>query len=77
MRDKESIETERKNLSRNLEKQAKAVEKLVESERHLLQQIVSGCISLENILLLIPSTERLREGGRNVAQSCRGSKEGI
>ncbi|KZP34223.1 BRE1-domain-containing protein [Athelia psychrophila] len=39
MRDKESIETERKNLSRNLEKQAKAVEKLVESERHLLQQI--------------------------------------
>lgn len=41
MRDKEAIETERKNLSRNLEKQAKVIEKLLESEKHLTQQVVS------------------------------------
>jgi hypothetical protein len=41
MRDKEAIETERKNLSRNLEKQAKAVERLVETEKNLTNQVVS------------------------------------
>lgn len=40
MRDKEAIEAERKNISRNLEKQAKAIELLVESERGLSAQVV-------------------------------------
>jgi E3 ubiquitin-protein ligase BRE1 len=41
MRDKEAIENERKNLARNLEKQGKVVERLVESERNLSAQVVS------------------------------------
>jgi E3 ubiquitin-protein ligase BRE1 len=41
MRDKEAIEAERKNIARNLEKQAKVVERLVESERSLTGQVVS------------------------------------
>ena len=40
MRDKESIENERKNLIRNIEKQAKVVEKLMASERSLRDQLV-------------------------------------
>ncbi|KAJ7747309.1 BRE1 E3 ubiquitin ligase-domain-containing protein [Mycena metata] len=39
MRDKEAIENERKTLSRNLEKQGKVVERLVESERNLSGQV--------------------------------------
>jgi E3 ubiquitin-protein ligase BRE1 len=41
MRDKETIDTERKNASRNVEKQAKAIEKLSDSEKNLLAQVVS------------------------------------
>ncbi|KAJ7902091.1 hypothetical protein B0H14DRAFT_2669873 [Mycena olivaceomarginata] len=41
MRDKEAIENERKNLSRNQEKQGKIVERLVETERNLSQQVMS------------------------------------
>ena len=44
MRDKEAIETERKNLSRNLEKQAKVMEKLQESEKSFAVQVVSSPI---------------------------------
>jgi len=40
MRDKEAIESERKNLVRNLEKQAKVVEKLRASEGSLRDQLV-------------------------------------
>jgi len=40
MRDKEAIENERKNLIRNLEKQAKVVERLMASERSLRDQLV-------------------------------------
>ncbi|KAG1809354.1 BRE1-domain-containing protein [Suillus subaureus] len=40
MRDRESVEIERKNAIRNLEKQAKVVERLVDSEKNLQQQIV-------------------------------------
>jgi E3 ubiquitin-protein ligase BRE1 len=40
MRDKEAIDVERKNLSRNVEKQAKVLERLYESERNLQSQIV-------------------------------------
>lgn len=39
MRDKEAIENERKNLIRNLEKQAKVVERLTASERGLRDQL--------------------------------------
>lgn len=41
MRDKESTENERKNLARNLEKQAKVVEKLMETEKSLTVRLVS------------------------------------
>jgi len=43
MRDKEAIETERKNLSRVQEKQAKGLERLVEAERTLVER----CDALE------------------------------
>ncbi|KAF8160794.1 BRE1 E3 ubiquitin ligase-domain-containing protein [Crassisporium funariophilum] len=39
MRDKEAIETERKNLARTVEKQGKAVERLTEVEQHLKLQV--------------------------------------
>jgi len=48
MRDKEAIETERKNLSRNLEKQAKSIERLVEAEKSLTSQV--GDLERELIL---------------------------
>ncbi|KAJ6594095.1 BRE1 E3 ubiquitin ligase-domain-containing protein [Mycena capillaripes] len=41
MRDKEAIENERKNLSRNHEKQGKLIERLVETERNLSTQVTS------------------------------------
>lgn len=40
MRDKEAVENERKNLTRNLEKQAKLVERLVEVEKSLTSRVV-------------------------------------
>lgn len=40
MRDKEAIEAERKNLARNLEKQGKLIERLVDTERNLSAQVV-------------------------------------
>lgn len=40
MRDRESVEIERKNAIRNLEKQAKVVERLADGEKNLQQQIV-------------------------------------
>ncbi|KAG0695705.1 BRE1 E3 ubiquitin ligase-domain-containing protein [Suillus ampliporus] len=39
MRDRESVEIERKNAIRNLEKQAKVVERLADSEKNLQQQV--------------------------------------
>ncbi|KAF9469928.1 BRE1 E3 ubiquitin ligase-domain-containing protein [Collybia nuda] len=39
MRDKEAIEAERKNLARNLEKQGKLIERLVDTERNLSAQV--------------------------------------
>lgn len=41
MRDKEAMEIEKKNLLKNLEKQGKAVERLVDTENSLKGQIVS------------------------------------
>ncbi|KAJ7446245.1 BRE1 E3 ubiquitin ligase-domain-containing protein [Mycena galericulata] len=55
MRDKEAVENERKNLARNLEKQGKAVERLVETERTLSAQVMS----LDKDLV---SVRRLYEG---------------
>ncbi|PFH53827.1 hypothetical protein AMATHDRAFT_136911 [Amanita thiersii Skay4041] len=39
MRDKEAIDVERKNVARNMEKQAKAVERFVDQERNLNDQV--------------------------------------
>jgi hypothetical protein len=50
MRDRESVDLERKNVIRNLEKQAKVIERLADSEKNLQQQIVRyflpPCLSL-------------------------------
>jgi E3 ubiquitin-protein ligase BRE1 len=42
MRDKDALEMEKKALLRNLEKQGKAVEKLVDTESSLHGQVVSS-----------------------------------
>lgn len=49
MRDKEAIENERKNLVRNLEKQAKVVERLRASEGSLREQLVRHPIHFAEI----------------------------
>lgn len=41
MRDKDAVDAERKKLSLNLEKAAKAIEKLTESEKSLAIRVVS------------------------------------
>lgn len=51
MRDKEAIENERKNISRNLEKQTKVLERLQESEKNLTQQVVRISVWDENRIL--------------------------
>jgi len=58
MRDKEAIDTERKNLSRNLEKQAKVLEKLQESEKSLTLQV--GGLEKE-VVLWQRGTEELKK----------------
>jgi len=50
MRDKEAIDAERKNITRNLEKQAKVIEKLADSEKNLLAQVVSSEILIATFL---------------------------
>jgi len=58
MRDKEAIETERKNISRNLEKQVKLMERLHESEKSLTQQVTA----LEKeVVLWQKGTDELRK----------------
>jgi len=59
MRDKEAVESERKNISRNLEKQAKAVERLVDSEKSLTAQVVSNIVSMFRQGLFLRSFLRL------------------
>ena len=48
MRDKEALENERKNLTRNLEKQAKLVEALSQAEKNSLTRMVSN--DLEHLI---------------------------
>lgn len=43
MRDRDSLDGERKKLSQNLEKAAKVIEKLTDTEKNLMSRIVS-CI---------------------------------
>lgn len=45
MRDKEAVEAERKNLARNAEKQAKLIDKLMDTERNLTNQLVGSPFS--------------------------------
>ncbi|KIK09930.1 hypothetical protein K443DRAFT_671248 [Laccaria amethystina LaAM-08-1] len=49
MRDKEAIETERKNLSRTIEKQGKAVDRFTDVEKSMRAQ--AGVMEKENVLL--------------------------
>lgn len=46
MRDKEAIETERKNLSRTIEKQGKAVDRFTDVEKSMRAQAVSSLVIL-------------------------------
>lgn len=46
MRDKEAVDNERKNLIRNVDKQAKVVEKLLASEKSLQSQLVGVTLFL-------------------------------
>ena len=70
MRDKEAIDIERKNVIRNLEKQAKVIDRLVECEKNLNTQVVSCVILVSQSMLtrslrvnlkrrLLPTVERL------------------
>jgi E3 ubiquitin-protein ligase BRE1 len=52
MRDKEAVEAERKSLARNAEKQAKLIDKLMETEKNLTSQLVC-CSSLANDSLVL------------------------
>ena len=69
MRDKEAVDVERKNLSRNLEKQAKLLERLYENERNLRDQVVGlpeECLQLRSDPALGPPREgryRAQKGG--------------
>ncbi|KDQ57820.1 hypothetical protein JAAARDRAFT_178316 [Jaapia argillacea MUCL 33604] len=60
MRDKEAIESERKNIARNLEKQAKVIEKLVESEKNLLSQIADSDKALQLMEVKFGKVDSLR-----------------
>ena len=54
MRAKEAVDNERKVQSRNLEKQGKAIERLVDSERNLMAQVVRiilCCVRLPRLIL--------------------------
>lgn len=72
MRDKEALENERKNLARNLEKQAKVVERLTDSEKNLSNRIVSAfqwiftclLVSDSNVLVRLILKERIMHFGR-------------
>jgi E3 ubiquitin-protein ligase BRE1 len=57
MRDRESVEIERKNAIRNLEKQAKVVERLVDSEKNLQQQIVRSFRAFCTFLTVVILTQ--------------------
>ncbi|KAF5370755.1 hypothetical protein D9758_001925 [Tetrapyrgos nigripes] len=48
MRDKEAVESERKNLTRNLERHAKAIENLKETEKNLQTQLKSREIEAQH-----------------------------
>ncbi len=70
MRDKEAIETERKNLARTLEKQGKLLERLSEGEKTLIARTVCHilCIAFWNSLLTesarVTSRGRAKLGGK-------------
>lgn len=74
MRDKEAIEGERKNLARNLEKQSKAMERLMDGEKNLTAQVVSPhrsrCQDASNSHLN-QSTERYGEAYQWVPEESR------
>lgn len=77
MRDKEAIENERKNLIRNLEKQAKVVEKLMASERTLRDQLntrdQSVAVMQEALDLHLKNVQSLM--GTKAELECRNSME--
>jgi E3 ubiquitin-protein ligase BRE1 len=64
MRDKEASENERKNIARNIEKQAKALERLVASEKSFSSQVVRvfhltlAYLSLTNVNISQADLER-------------------
>jgi hypothetical protein len=73
MRDRESVDLERKNAIRNLEKQAKVIERLTDSEKNLQQQIVRLFCALP---LLSPYRRRYISGSTRSSQSAPASNGG-
>ena len=61
MRDKEAIEAERKNLARNSEKQAKLIDRLMDTERNLTNQLVGyQLLSVLDVSSLLVGSARKR-----------------
>ena len=58
MRDKDALDAERKRLSANLEKAAKAIEKLTESEKSLTLRLVNSFAPMTRSMSLIRTIRR-------------------
>lgn len=68
MRDRESVDLERKNAIRNLEKQGKVIERLADSEKTLQQQIVRYFVIWFS--LVSPSSSCLRVISKQSTSAC-------
>lgn len=70
MRDKEAVEAERKNLARNAEKQAKLIDKLMDTERNLTNQL--SALDKESVALkksIDAHRERVIDLEREISQA--------
>ena len=78
MRDKEALENERKNLTRNIEKQTKVIERLQESERNLALQVVRlSDFLITKFEFTFDSLGFLRKGGGSPAQRYRRAQSQV
>jgi len=81
MRDKEAVENERKNLSRTLEKQSKALEKLVESEAGLKNRVEGSEKELgalrKNLLERLQKEKALEEEAKELRLRAEGESKRV
>lgn len=76
MRDKESSDQERKNLTRNLDKAGKALDKLAESEKALTTRIVSDIPHMDPVCLTDNAYEAPSREGSSEPEEGSGCTEG-